>query len=416
MAKKRNIIVGQSGGPTAVINSSLAGVYKTARERGFHKVYGMLHGIQGFLDEQYVDLSTQIHSDMDIELLKRTPSAFLGSCRYKLPEIHENSQIYEKIFQILDKLEIEAFIYIGGNDSMDTIKKLSDYAIVKGHSQKFLGVPKTIDNDLALTDHTPGFGSAAKYIAASTKEIIRDALGLTYNDRSTITILEIMGRNAGWLTGATALARTEECEGPDLIYLPEVVFDIDKFRKTTEELLRKKKSVVIAVSEGIKLADGRYVCELSGGAGYVDAFGHKQLQGTAAYLAGYLGAEIGCKTRSIEYSTLQRSASHMASRVDVDEAFMVGGAAVKAADEGDSGKMVVIDRLSDDPYQSNAGIYDVHRIANHEKLVPRSWVNKDGDYVTDEFINYIEPLIHGDYQPFMVNGLPQHLVLKRKQK
>lgn len=414
MAKKRNIIVGQSGGPTAVINSSLAGVYKTARERGFHKVYGMLHGIQGFLDEQYVDLATQIHSDMDIELLKRTPSAFLGSCRYKLPEIHENSEIYEKIFSILDKLEIEAFIYIGGNDSMDTIKKLSDYAIVKGHDQKFLGVPKTIDNDLALTDHTPGFGSAAKYIAASTKEIIRDALGLTYNDRSTITILEIMGRNAGWLTGATALARTEECEGPDLIYLPEVVFDIDRFRKTTQELLKKKKSVVIAVSEGIKLADGRYVCELSGGAGYVDAFGHKQLQGTAAYLAGYLGAEIGCKTRSIEYSTLQRSASHMASRVDVDEAFMVGGAAVKAADEGDTGKMVVIDRVADDPYMSAAGIYDVHRIANNEKLVPRSWMNREGNYVTEEFINYVEPLIQGDYQPFMVNGLPQHLVLKKK--
>ena len=414
MAKKRNIIVGQSGGPTAVINSSLAGVYKTARERGFHKVYGMLHGIQGFLDEQYVDLSTQIHSDMDIELLKRTPSAFLGSCRYKLPEIHENSQIYEKIFQILDKLEIEAFIYIGGNDSMDTIKKLSDYAIVKGHSQKFLGVPKTIDNDLALTDHTPGFGSAAKYIAASTKEIIRDALGLTYNDRSTITILEIMGRNAGWLTGATALARTEECEGPDLIYLPEVVFDIDKFLKTTQDLLKKKESVIIAVSEGIKLADGRYVCELSGGADYVDAFGHKQLQGTAAYLAGYLGAEIGCKTRSIEFSTLQRSASHMASRVDVNEAFMVGGAAVKAADEGDTGKMVVIDRVSDDPYMSAAGIYDVHRIANNEKVVPRNWVNREGNYVTDEFINYIEPLIQGDYQPFMVNGLPQHLVLRKK--
>ena len=414
MAKKRNIIVGQSGGPTAVINSSLAGVYKTARERGFHKVYGMLHGIQGFLDEQYVDLSTQIHSDMDIELLKRTPSAFLGSCRYKLPEIHENTEIYEKIFSILDKLEIEAFIYIGGNDSMDTIKKLSDYAIVKGHDQKFLGVPKTIDNDLALTDHTPGFGSAAKYIAASTKEIIRDALGLTYNDRSMITVIEIMGRNAGWLTGATALAKTEECEGPDLIYLPEVVFDIEKFRKTTAELLKKKQSVVVAVSEGIKLADGRYVCELSGGAGYVDPFGHKQLQGTAAYLAGYLGAEIGCKTRSIEFSTLQRSASHMASRVDVDEAFMVGGAAVKAADEGDTGKMVVIDRVADDPYMSAAGIYDVHRIANNEKLVPRSWMNKEGNYVTDEFINYVEPLILGDYQPFMVNGLPQHLVLKKK--
>ncbi len=414
MAKKRNIIVGQSGGPTAVINSSLAGVYKTARERGFHKVYGMLHGIQGFLDEQYVDLSTQIHTDMDIELLKRTPSAFLGSCRFKLPEIHENSEIYEKIFQILDKLDIEAFIYIGGNDSMDTIKKLSDYAIVKGHEQKFLGVPKTIDNDLALTDHTPGFGSAAKYIAASTKEIIRDALGLTYNDKEAITVIEVMGRNAGWLTGATALARTEECEGPDLIYLPEVVFDIDKFLKTTQDLLKKKESVIIAVSEGIKLADGRYVCELSGGADYVDAFGHKQLQGTAAYLAGFLGAETGCKTRSIEFSTLQRSPSHMASRVDVDEAFMVGGAAVKAADEGDTGKMVVIDRVADDPYMSAAGIYDVHRIANNEKLVPRSWMNKEGNYVTEEFINYVEPLILGDYQPFMVNGLPQHLVLRKK--
>ena len=413
MAKKRNIVVGQSGGPTAVINSSLAGVYKTAKERGFHKVYGMLHGVQGFLDEMYVDLSTQIHSDIDIELLKRTPSAFLGSCRYKLPDIHENPEIYEKLFQIMEKLDIEAFIYIGGNDSMDTIKKLSDYAILKGHSQKFLGVPKTIDNDLALTDHTPGFGSAAKYIATSTKEIIRDALGLTYN-KEIITVIEVMGRNAGWLTGATALAKTDECDGPDAIYLPEIPFDIDKFLKHTRELLKKKKTVVIAVSEGIKLEDGRYVCELSGGGDYVDAFGHKQLQGTAAYLAGFLGAEIGCKTRSVEFSTLQRSASHMASRVDIDEAFAVGGAAVKAAHEGDSGKMVVIDRVSDDPYQSTVGIYDVHRIANHEKLVPRSWLNREGNYVTDEFINYIEPLIHGDYQPFMVNGLPQHLVLKKK--
>lgn len=408
----RNIIVGQSGGPTSVINSSLAGVCKTAIERGFDKVYGMLHGIQGFLDEQYVDLSTQIHSDMDIELLKRTPSAFLGSCRYKLPEIHEDMAIYEKIFGILDKLEIEAFIYIGGNDSMDTIKKLSDYAIVKGHKQKFLGVPKTIDNDLALTDHTPGFGSAAKYIGASTKEVIRDALGLTYK-KEMITIIEVMGRNAGWLTGATALAKTEECEGPDLIYLPEVPFDIDAFLAKIRELLKQKKSIVVAVSEGIKLPDGRYVCELSGAGDYVDAFGHKQLTGTAAYLANFLGAEIGCKTRAVEFSTLQRSASHMASRVDINEAFMVGGAAVKAADEGDSGKMVVIDRVSDDPYMSAAGIYDVHKIANNEKTVPRNWLNETADYVTEEFINYIEPLIQGDYSPFMVNGLPQHLVLKK---
>lgn len=412
MGKKRNIIVGQSGGPTAVINSSLAGVYKTAKERGFHKVYGMLHGIEGFLDEMYVDLSTQIHSDMDIELLKRTPSAFLGSCRFKLPEIHENPEIYEKIFSIMNKLEIEVFIYIGGNDSMDTIKKLSDYAIVKGHEQKFLGVPKTIDNDLALTDHTPGFGSAAKYIAASTKEVIRDAMGLSYK-RKMITIMEIIGRNAGWLTGATALAKTEDCCGPDLIYLPEIPFDVDRFLKKCSDLLEKKPSIVIAVSEGIKVSDGRYVCQLAGGSDYVDAFGHRQLAGTAGYLASFLAAKTGCKTRSVELSTLQRSASHMASRVDINEAFMVGGAAVKAADEGDSGRMVVIDRVSDDPYMSAAGIYDVHKIANNEKLVPRSWVNREGNYVTREFIDYVEPLIQGDYQPFMVNGLPQHLVLKR---
>ena len=203
---KGNVIVGQSGGPTAVINSSLAGVYKTAIDRGAKKVYGMLHGIQGFLDEQYVDLSDHIKSDLDVELLKRTPSAFLGSCRYKLPDIHEQPEVFEKIFGILEKLEIAYFIYIGGNDSMDTIKKLSDYAIVTGKQTKFMGVPKTIDNDLALTDHTPGFGSAAKYIGTATKEVIRDAMGLVYNTE-IVTIIEVMGRNAGWLTGATALAK-----------------------------------------------------------------------------------------------------------------------------------------------------------------------------------------------------------------
>ena len=410
MAKKRNIIVGQSGGPTAVINSSLAGVYKNAMERGFDKVYGMVHGIQGLMDEQYVDLSTQIHNELDIELLKRTPSAFLGSCRFKLPEIHEDRATYEKIFGILSKLEIEAFIYIGGNDSMDTIKKLSDYAILYGHQQKFLGVPKTIDNDLALTDHTPGFGSAAKYIGAATKEVIRDAQGLAYKKKQ-ITILEIMGRNAGWLTGATALAKMEDCDGPDLIYLPEVVFDLNKFTDKVKTLLEKKDSIIIAVSEGIKIEDGRYVCELAAETASVDAFGHKQMGGTASYLANYLSAECGCKTRAVELSTLQRSASHLASRVDIDEAFMVGGAAVKAADEGDTGKMVVIDRVSDDPYMSKTGIYDVHRIANEEKLVPRNWMNREADYVTKDFVDYIRPLIQGDYQPIMVNGLPRHLVL-----
>ena len=255
-----NVIVGQSGGPTAVINSSLAGVYKTAKDRGAKKVFGMLHGIQGLLEERYVDLSEHIKNDLDIELLKRTPSAYLGSCRYKLPEICEDQEIYKKIFSILDKLEVEYFFYIGGNDSMDTIKKLSDYSILNGSRIRFMGVPKTIDNDLAATDHTPGYGSAAKYIGSITKEVIRD--GLVY-DQQNVTLLEIMGRNAGWLTGAAALAKCEDCEGPDMIFLPEIPFDVENFMKKVEELHKRKKSVVVAISEGVKMADGRYVCELT---------------------------------------------------------------------------------------------------------------------------------------------------------
>ena len=408
-----NVIVGQSGGPTAVINSSLAGVFRTAIDRGAKKVYGMRYGIQGLLDEMYVDLSDYIKNELDIEILKRTPSAFLGTCRYKLPAIHENQDIYVKIFEILNKLNIECFIYIGGNDSMDTIKKLSDYAILTGQTQKFVGVPKTIDNDLALTDHTPGYGSAAKYIATSTKEIIRDGNGFSYK-KQLVTIIEIMGRNAGWLTGAAALAKGEECEGVDLIYLPEVPFDTEAFITKINELLKKKSTVFVAISEGIRLKDGTYVSEAGGGSDYVDAFGHKQLTGSATYLANLINNEIGCKTRAVEFSSLQRSASHLASRVDINEAFMVGGAAVKAADEGDSGKMVVIDRVSDDPYQSATGVYDVHKIANGEKLVPRNWINEDGTYVTEDFIDYVRPLIQGDYPCVMVNGLPRHLYLKHE--
>lgn len=405
---KGNVIVGQSGGPTAAINSSLAGVYRTAKDRGAKKVYGMLHGIQGLLKERYIDLSEHITNELDVELLKRTPAAYLGSCRYKLPEIHENRDVYEKNFEILNKLEIEAFIYIGGNDSMDTIKKLSDYAIVTGQPTRFVGCPKTIDNDLALTDHTPGYGSAAKYIGTSVKEIIRDGFCLEY-EKGVVTIVEIMGRNAGWLTGAAALAKGEDCPGPDLIYLPELAFDLEKFSTKIKKLMEKKMSVVVAVSEGIKLEDGRYVCELGTGVDFVDAFGHKQLTGTASYLANFVAGEVGCKTRAIELSTLQRAASHLASRVDILEAYQVGGAAVKAADEGDSGKMVVIERFSDDPYQSGTEVKDVHKIANGEKLVPRNWVNKEGTYVTEEFITYVKPLIQGDVSPVMVDGIPRHL-------
>lgn len=405
---KGNVIVGQSGGPTAAINSSLAGVYRTAKDRGAKKVYGMLHGIQGLMEEKYIDLSEHITNDLDAELLKRTPAAYLGSCRYKLPEIHENREVYEKIFEILDKLDIEAFIYIGGNDSMDTIKKLSDYAIVTGHPTRFIGCPKTIDNDLALTDHTPGYGSAAKYIGTSVKEIIRDSFCLEYS-KGLVSIVEIMGRNAGWLTGAAALAKGEDCEGPDLIYLPEISFDLHVFSDKVKELLSKKPSVVVAVSEGIRTADGTYVCELGSSIDFVDAFGHKQLSGTASYLASFIAGEIGCKTRAIELSSLQRSASHAASRVDILEAYQVGGAAVKAADEGDSGKMVVLQRLSDDPYQCGTEVKDVHKIANDEKLVPREWVNEEGTGVTDEFVAYVRPLIQGDVSPVMVDGIPRHL-------
>lgn len=405
---KGNVIVGQSGGPTAAINSSLAGVFRTAKDRGAKKVYGMLHGIQGLLQERYIDLSEYITTELDAELLKRTPAAFLGSCRYKLPEIHEDRAVYDKIFAILEKLEIEAFIYIGGNDSMDTIKKLSDYAIITGFPTRFVGCPKTIDNDLALTDHTPGYGSAAKYIGTSVKEIIRDSFCLEYN-KGLVSIVEIMGRNAGWLTGAAALAQGEDCNGPDLIYLPELPFDIEQFGNKVKQLLENRSSVVVAVSEGIRLADGRYVCELGQSLDFVDAFGHKQLSGTANYLASYIAGEIGCKTRAIELSTLQRAASHCSSRVDILEAYQVGGAAVKAADEGDSGKMVVLQRLSDDPYQAGTEVKDVHKIANDEKLVPREWVNEEGDYVTEEFISYVRPLIQGDVSPVVVDGIPRHL-------
>ena len=407
--KKKNVIVGQSGGPTAAINSSLVGVYKTAIDRGADRVYGMLFGIQGLLEGKYVDLSEHIKNDLDIEILKRTPSSFLGSCRYKLPEIEENRYVYKKIFRILEELEIDSFFYIGGNDSMDTIKKLSDYGTEVHSPIRFMGVPKTIDNDLDVTDHTPGYGSAAKYIASITKEIIRD--GLVY-DLESITIIEIMGRNAGWLAGAAALSNCEDCEGPDMIFLPEMDFDIEKFIEKVRNLQKIKKSIVIAVSEGIHLADGRYICELTETIDQTDSFGHKILTGAARYLAAKVIKEVGCKTRAIEFNTLQRCASHIVSRVDITEAFQVGGAAVKAAFEGETGKMIILKRISDDPYICVTDIFDINKIANVEKKVPREWINENGDYVTQQFINYVKPLIQSELTPIMTNGLPRHLTLK----
>ena len=401
-----NIIVGQSGGPTSVINSSLAGVFATAKELGAGKIYGMRNGIEGLLEERYIDMTEYIKNSMDVEILKRTPSSFLGSCRFKLPTAEKSPETYEKIIAVLRKLDIQHFFYIGGNDSMDTIKQLSEYAKAKNITDiTFMGVPKTIDNDLAVTDHTPGFGSAAKYIAATMKEIIRD--GLVY-DYPTITIVEIMGRNAGWLTAAAALAKGEDCEGVDMIYLPEKVFDIDSFMKAVKERSEEGRSMVIAISEGIKVADGRYVFELSDHVEFVDAFGHKQLAGSAKFLANKIGSELGIKTRAVELSTMQRCAAHMTSRTDITEAFNVGGAAVKAAFEGESGRVVVLKRISDDPYMCITETHDVHDIANVEKKVPLEWITDD-DYVTEDLIRYIRPLIQAELSPIMVDGLPRHL-------
>ncbi|MDD5934642.1 MAG: 6-phosphofructokinase [Clostridiales bacterium] len=406
---KGNVIVGQSGGPTAVINSSLAGVFKTAKERGANMIYGMQHGIQGFLNGQIVNLADHIKNNLDIELLKRTPSSFLGSCRYKLPDVSENKQVYEDIFAKLNELEIAYFFYIGGNDSMDTIHKLSDYGKSINSPIRFMGVPKTIDNDLAATDHTPGFGSAAKYIASITKEVIRD--GLVY-DVNSVTVLEIMGRNAGWLTGAAALARGEDCEGPDMILLPEIPFDPKAFIERVKELQKTKRSVIIAVSEGIRLANGKYACEMESVAGHVDAFGHRSLSGTGRILADLVSSEVGCKARAIEFSTLQRCASHIVSRVDVTEAFQVGTAAVAAAMAGETGKMITLDRVSESPYHCNTGIFDIAEIANVEKKVPMEWIDAENYYVTQEFVNYCRPLIQAELTPVMVEGLPRHLTLE----
>lgn len=404
-----NIVIGQSGGPTAVINSSVAGVYAAAKELGAEKVYGMVQGIQGFLDGDMIRLEEYLDDGQGIEMLKRTPSAFLGTCRYKLPPIEGNEAVYEKVFAVMEEHEIHAFFYIGGNDSMDTVKQLSDYGTAHGKPQRFVGIPKTVDNDLPITDHCPGFGSAAKYIAASLKEVIRDVQS-TGLSRPTVLLIEIMGRHAGWLTAAAALAKGKDCDGADAIYLPESIFDLDSFVEHIRRTAETKNTVVIAVSEGVKLSDGRFVCELGGGTDSVDVFGHKQLSGCALTLAGIVAERTGFKTRAIEFSTLQRAASHISSLTDINEAFAAGSHGVYAASEGSTGVMVVLKRLQDRPYLCGTDTYDIHSIANVEKTVPAQWITEDGRGLKEEFLQYARPLIMGELQPLYVDGLPAHLV------
>lgn len=404
-----NLIIGQSGGPTAVINSSLAGAFCCAKELGIEKIYGMRHGIKGFLRGGNVLLNEILDDNEKIQLLKGTPASFLGSCRFKLPEISEDAEIYQQIFSRLRALEIKYFLYIGGNDSMDTIKKLSDYGRLVKSEICFIGVPKTIDNDLALTDHSPGFGSAAKFIATEVRELVCDC---SVYDVEAVTILEIMGRNAGWLTASAALARTSDCDGADLIYLPETAFDIPSFLSKVKELTSKKHSVVVAISEGIKLSDGRFVCELGNENAAVDAFGHKMMSGSGKYLENLIKSELaGIKCRSIELSTLQRCASHCASLTDINEAFLVGQEAVKAALSGESGKVVILKRLSDSPYSCGTEIMNASEIANIEKTVPLEWIT-DG-YVSEEIEKYISPLIQGELPLMMKDGLPRVLQVER---
>ncbi|MCL2675513.1 MAG: diphosphate--fructose-6-phosphate 1-phosphotransferase [Firmicutes bacterium] len=407
-----NIIIGQSGGPTAVINASLAGIYSAALKNGKGGVFGMLNGVQGLLESRYIDLKPHIKSDLDIELLKRTPASFLGSCRYKLPDAAHAPEIYERIFAVLNELHIRYFIYIGGNDSMDTVCKLSDYAKINGLQINFIGVPKTVDNDLPITDHTPGYGSAAKFVATVTKEIIRDTENY---DIKNVTVIETMGRHAGWLAAAAALAKGWDCEGADMILLPETDFCKELFLDRVSELIKKKKRVTIVASEGIKTADGRYICDVAGAAAASDAFGHKALGGAAAVLSYAVSRAFGAKTRAVELSVLQRSASHCAAGVDIGEAFRAGECAVNAAFEGSSGKVVIFDRVCDNPYSIDYRLTDVQNMANLEKKVPFEWISGDGTYVSDDSIDYIRPLIQGDSDQagqVMEAGLPRHLILK----
>ena len=405
---KGNVIVGQSGGPTSVINASLAGVYDTARKNGTGRVFGMLNGIQGLLAGRYIDMGQYVGDQ--VELLKRTPSSYLGSCRYKLPSVKKAPEAFEQIFARLKEWDIKHFFYIGGNDSMDTINKLNEYAVAHGIKDiTFMGVPKTVDNDLPITDHTPGFGSAAKYIGTTLKELICDSK--VYPDIKLAMVVEIMGRNAGWLAAAASLAKDQDCDGADMILLPETVFCEEKFNDRMADIFKKKNSVLIAVSEGVKTADGRYVCDALGSCAK-DAFGHATLGGTAAVLANQIKSKFGAKVRPIELSSIQRCAAHISSLTDVNEAFGAGEAAVKAAFAGISGKMPVFIRKSDNPYVMNIELTDVKNVANVEKKVPDEWIINDGTYVSNDVLTYMRPLIQGECAPIMENGIPRHLVLK----
>lgn len=400
---KKNLIVGQSGGPTAVINGSLYGVITEAMRHSdeIEGIYGMINGIDGFLHSRIVDLRT-LYKSNDLTLLRTTPGSFLGSCRYKLPE-DLTDPVYPDLFQIFDAYNIGYFFYIGGNDSMDTVSKLSRYAEKIGSDVRFIGVPKTIDNDLVHTDHTPGFGSAAKYVASMVREVAIDAS--VYDNKKSVTIVEIMGRHAGWLTAASALARKFEGDNPRLIYLPETAFDQEEFLKKVQEMLETTPNLVVCISEGIHDAEGTFVCELAGDIG-TDTFGHKMLTGSGKYLENLVKNRLGVKVRSIELNVCQRCSSEYLSATDLNEAENAGIVGVQAALKGETGKMITFVRNRDLPYELSYGTADVNEICNMEKAVPADWITEDGCDVTEAFIRYARPLIQGKVTVPEKDGLP----------
>lgn len=402
---KDNCIVAQSGGPTVAINASLAGVIDGVKKSNkFTRVYGAIHGIQGVLGNNFIDLSLMALSKFPlVNTLELSPAMYLGSCRYKLPDFEVDSKPYEIIFDRFEEYQVAAFFYIGGNDSMDTVDKLSKYAKKIGSDVKIVGIPKTIDNDLCHTDHTPGFGSAAKYVASTMLEIAHD----TYIYQiPSVVIVEIMGRDAGWLTAASCLARNDYSPAPHLIYLPEVDFDEDQFIEDIKNVLKTSRCVIVAVSEGIHDKDGNYISATSAVA---DKFGHAQLSGTGKALESLVKDRMDIKVRSIELNVLQRCAAHISSRTDINESFALGQAAVKYAAEGMTAVMSTIKRVSNDPYQWIIEPENVSLIANQAKTIPLEWITPEKNDVTPEMEAYLRPLIIGEVSLQYKDGLPMYL-------
>ena len=384
MANEKCVLVGQSGGPTAAINASLAGVIAAARSLGV-RVTGMRYGIQGFLAGRTVNLDEAVPDPRSLALLKQTPASWLGSCRFKLPQASDDEGVYQDLFRRFEEAGASCVLYIGGNDSMDTIAKLGDYGQSVGSKIRFMGIPKTIDNDLVGTDHTPGYGSAARLVATSMAELALDA---DVYDLKSVTFVEIMGRDAGWLAASSALA------GPDLVLLPEVPLVEDVLMERLAELLATKNTVMVGVSEGVRTPEGTLYCELAAPGAGVDEFGHlATLSGTGRYLASVTKERLGCKTRAVELSTLQRCASQVVSRVDLDEAYMIGGTSTRAALDGETVKMCALQRVADDPYEVRTKLIDVKSVANQVRNVPAEWVGADGMSVTEEFLRYVRPLV-----------------------